>query len=97
MIGYMCVKWLFYLVSVLTPLFADFNINSLKTSIWYYYLPNGLQQYGMLYLAGGIFVPILIKKICDLLLKLFKNAASHFKAIKSQNNATENLLENNNV
>lgn len=66
MIGYMCVKWLFYLVSVLTPLFADFNVNLMKTSIWYYYLPNGLQQYGMLYLAGGIFVPILIKKLCDL-------------------------------
>lgn len=97
MIGYMCVKWVFYLISVLTPLFANFNINSLKSNIWYFYLPNGLKQYGMLYLAAGIFVPILIKKICDLLLKLFKNAASHFKAIKSQNNATENLLENNNV
>ena len=72
MIGYMCVKWLFYLVSVLTPLFADFNVNSLKTSIWYYYLPNGLQQYGMLYLAGGIFVPILIKKLCDLAAKPIK-------------------------
>lgn len=72
MIGYMCVKWLFYLVSVLTPLFADFNVNQLKTSIWYYYLPNGLQQYGMLYLAGGIFVPILIKKLCDLASKPIK-------------------------
>lgn len=77
MIGYMCVKWLFYLVSVLTPLFADFNVNSLKTSIWYYYLPNGLQQYGMLYLAGGIFVPILIKKLCDLVSKPIKKSLNN--------------------
>ena len=67
MLGYMSVKWLFCIVSMTTPLFADFNIQSMKTSIWYYYLPKGLQQYGMLYLAGGIFLPILIQKICDLI------------------------------
>lgn len=85
MIGYMCVKWLFYLVSVLTPLFADFNVNLMKTSIWYYYLPNGLQQYGMLYLAGGIFVPILIKKVCDLAAKPIKKKLQSFKEKKLQN------------
>ena len=69
MIGYMSVKWLFYFLSVATPLFNDFNVLKLKSSIWYYYLPNGLKQYGMLYLAGGIFVPIAIKMICDLLFK----------------------------
>lgn len=80
MIGYMCVKWLFYLISVLTPLFADFNVNSLKTSIWYYYLPNGLQQYAILYLAGGIFVPILIKIICDQGVKLIKKLIAKSKS-----------------
>lgn len=85
MIGYMCVKWLFYLVSVLTPLFADFNVKLMKTSIWYYYLPNGLKQYGMLYLAGGIFVPILIKKVCDLAAKPIKKKLQSFKEAKLQN------------
>lgn len=83
MLGFMCVKWLFYLVSVLTPLFADFKIYSLKTSIWYFYLPNGLKQYCILYLAGGIFVPILIKKLCDLASKPVKKK---FNALKRKNN-----------
>ncbi|MBQ9885903.1 MAG: acyltransferase [Lachnospiraceae bacterium] len=65
MLGYMCVKWGFYLLSIITPLFSDFDINTMKASIWYYYLPKGLQQYAILYLAGGIFVPIAIKKLCD--------------------------------
>ena len=81
MIGYMCVKWLFYIVSVLTPLFADFNVNLLKTNIWYYYLPKGLQQYGMLYLAGGIFVPLLIKKLCDLAANPIKKKLKFSKQI----------------
>ena len=66
-------------------LFADFNVNLMKTSIWYYYLPNGLQQYGMLYLAGGIFVPILIKKVCDLAAKPIKKKLQFFKEKKLQN------------
>lgn len=77
MIGYMSVKWIFYLLSILTPLFADFNAFSMRTNIWYYYLPNGLQQYGMLYLAGGIFVPIGIKMLCDLFYKAGKNLKSN--------------------
>ncbi len=66
MIGYLSVKWMFYLLSCITPCFPDFNADTMRTSIWYYYLPNGLQQYGMLYLAGGIFLPIAFKKIFDL-------------------------------
>lgn len=80
MIGYMSVKWLFYFLSVATPLFADFNAQSMRTNIWYYYLPNGLQQYGMLYLAGGIFVPIAIKKLCDLFLKAFNIVKHNFQS-----------------
>lgn len=80
MLGYMCVKWLFYLVSVVTPLFSDFNVVKMKSSIWYYYLPNGLQQYAILYLAGGIFVPILIKIICDQGVKLIKKLIAKSKS-----------------
>lgn len=77
MIGYMSIKWIFRLISITTPLFFDFNILILRSNIWYYYLPNGLTQYGILYLAGGIFVPIGIKKLCDLCftksIKIIKN------------------------
>lgn len=71
MMGYMSVKWLFYLLSCITPWFGDFNAENMKSNIWYYYLPNGLQLYGMLYLAGGIFFPIALKKLYD----LFRKAA----------------------
>lgn len=66
MLGFMTVKWGFYLLSVTTGLFTDFNAEFMRSSIWYYYLPKGLEQYGMVYLAGGIFVPIAIKKLCDM-------------------------------
>ena len=81
MIGYMCVKWLFAIISIITPLFSDFNFISLKTNIWYYYLPNGLQQYALLYLAGGIFVPIGIKKLLDLIYKPIKAKLTAKKAV----------------
>lgn len=67
MFGFMCVKWLFCILYRSAGLFSDFNIHFLRENIWYYYIPKGLQQYGMLYLAGGIFIPIGIKKICDML------------------------------
>lgn len=70
--GFMCVKWVFYLISELTPLFSDFSVRLLKSKIWYFYLPNGLKQYGMVYLAAGIFIPILIKLICDFTVKSAK-------------------------
>lgn len=69
MLGYMSVKWLFYILSLITNWFPDFNEQLMRTNIWYYYLPKGLQQYAILYLAGGIFVPIVIKKVCDLFYK----------------------------
>lgn len=39
----------------------------MRKSIWYYYLPNGLKQYAILYLAAGIFVPIGIAKLEELI------------------------------
>jgi hypothetical protein len=62
LLGFMCLKWLFFIIKNLshTILFSDFDVESFKSNIWYYYLPNGLQQWALLYLAYGIFVPILI-------------------------------------
>lgn len=66
MLGFMFVKWLFYALSSAANWFPDFNAQFMRSSIWYYYIPKGLQQYGILYLTGGIIVPIGIKKLCDL-------------------------------
>lgn len=74
MLGFMVVKWIFYFISLVTPLFADFNADKLHSSIWYYYLPKGLTQYAIIYLAGGIFVPILIAVVQKKLSDGIKNA-----------------------
>ena len=72
LVGFMCLKFVFYGLSCITSgsLFGDFNIASFKSSIWYYYLPNGLQQWAFVYLIFGLFVPILISiilnKICNI-------------------------------
>ena len=72
LVGFMCLKFVFYGLSRITSgaLFGDFNVVSFKSSIWYYYLPNGLQQWAFVYLIFGLFVPILISiilnKICHI-------------------------------
>ena len=47
--------------------------------IFQLYLPNGVKQYCLLYLAGGIFIPILIKKLCDLAIKPIKKKINVLK------------------
>lgn len=72
-IGYMSVKWIFALLSSTTDWFKDFNFDLMRTNVWYWYLPKGMEQYALLYLLGGILVPIGIKKLLDLVYKPIKN------------------------
>ena len=58
--GFMVVKWIFYLISCITPLFSDFNMVTMKETMWYFYMPNGVYSYAIIYLAGGIFFSVLI-------------------------------------
>lgn len=58
--GFMIVKWIFYLISCITPLFSDFNMVTMKETMWYFYMPNGVYNYAIIYLAGGIFFSVLI-------------------------------------
>ena len=51
----------------------------IKRLIFQLYLPNGVKQYCLLYLAGGIFIPILIKKLCDLAIKPIKKKINAMK------------------
>lgn len=64
MLGFMVVKWIFYAMSFIPDLFNDFDASKMRSSIWYYYLPNGQKLYAIVYLAAGIFLPILISLIC---------------------------------
>ena len=70
--GFMVVKWLFLWLDTVTGIFPDFDIEKLHSSIFYYYLPKGITQYALLYVAAGIFVPIAIQKGVDAIKKPIK-------------------------
>ena len=72
--GFMLVKWLFYLISRITPLFSDFSIQTMKETIWYFYMPNGVYSYAIIYLAVGIFFSVLIGVIQKKVWKSIKSA-----------------------
>lgn len=73
MLGFMAVKWIFYAMSFIPNLFDDFDASKMRSSIWYYYLPNGQKLYAIVYLAAGIFLPILIALICKWVSAPIKN------------------------
>ena len=58
-LGFMLVKTAFGLLSKATPWFSDFDLVAYRTDIWYYYLPNGMSYFRVLYLTAGLGFPIL--------------------------------------
>lgn len=60
-LGFMIVKGIFALLSIFTPLCSDFNLTEFKTNIWYFYLPRGIFQWGILYVSAGIIIPVIIQ------------------------------------
>lgn len=54
--AFMIVKWAFWGLSIITPLFKDFDSFRLRSNIWYLYRPNGINFYCIIYLAAGIFI-----------------------------------------
>lgn len=83
MLGFMAVKWIFYAMSFIPNLFDDFNASKMRSSIWYYYLPNGQKLYAIVYLAAGIFLPILIALICKWVSAPIKNKINKLLPKKS--------------
>ena len=47
--------------------FADFDISSFKTDIWYMYIPKGIEEYKFLYVLFGVgfsaFAGFITKKV----------------------------------
>ena len=74
-LGFMAVKTVFALISGSTGYFADFDWVRYKSDIWYYYLPGGITQAGILYLFAGIALPVAIQ----LLLNRTKQRISRFR------------------
>lgn len=61
-LGFMLVKSFFAIMNVSLGFFPDFDFIKFKTDIWYYYFPNNLIQFGIIYIIAGIVVPIYMQK-----------------------------------
>ncbi len=59
--GFMFVKTTFAILSRCTTLCNGFDMTLYKTDIWYFYRPNGIFQWEILYITAGITLPIAIQ------------------------------------
>lgn len=64
-LGTMLVKGIIAVIAKATPLFGDFDFGAFKTELFYYYLPNGMDQFRIVYLLAGLTVPLLIRMLAD--------------------------------
>lgn len=77
-LGFMAVKGIFGLVCKYTKFCHNFDFNLFKTDIWYVYLPKNIEQFRIIYLLFGIFVPIIISDFFKYLSsKIFKKNQYH--------------------
>lgn len=60
-LGFMVLKTIFVSLALTIGIFADFDMVSYKTDIWWLYLPGGIGQMRLLYVIFGIVIPILIQ------------------------------------
>lgn len=66
--GFMIVKTFFAFGHRVSSLFADFDMEMYKDSIWYFYVPNNVDNWYIVYLAAGIVIPVLIYKMTQIIL-----------------------------
>ncbi len=59
-LGFMILKGIFALIHKFSPYCTGFNMQQFKTNIFYYYLPHNLSQMAVLYLAFGLFLPLIV-------------------------------------
>lgn len=72
-LGFMIVNVFFAILSKVITLQPAFNWTKFKSTVQYAYLPNNNQHFAILYLAAGIFLPILIQRIITSLIKHIKS------------------------
>lgn len=61
-LAFMLLKGIFFALSVLTPLCADFDREAFFTDVNYIYLINGMDAGKWIYLTAGLMVPLLISR-----------------------------------
>lgn len=60
-LGFMCIKTIFAVLSQYTPFCGSFNMTEYKTNIWYFYVPNEIPQWQIVYVIAGIAIPLIIQ------------------------------------
>ena len=78
--GFMLVKTVIACVYKLNMGCADFDLSRFKTEVFYIYLPNGIEQFRIVYLLVGIVFPIVLSQI----IKVIKDWVSG-RSVKSIN------------
>lgn len=63
--AFMLVKIVIALVAVQTGMCADFDYGQFYTNIDYFYYVRGAEQFGMVYLAAGVALPLGIQYVID--------------------------------
>lgn len=81
--GFWLVKMAFWGISGLVKLYPVFSPTHLKTDIWYYYLPNNMANWLLVYFAAGLVVPILMQAASDRIKGLLGKMAKKFRPQKS--------------
>lgn len=80
--GFMFVNTFFAFIHKYTVFCSDFNISEFKGKVWYYYLPQGIGQWYLVYGVAGIVVPLImqfcVNKIKDRLVRIAKNGTNRY-------------------
>ena len=71
-LGFMVIKTLFMLCNKAFGLFSDFNYDGYHIGLTYFYLPKNDGHFLILYLIGGIAVPIIMQMIVSKVYRFFR-------------------------
>jgi len=72
--AFMIVKSIIALLSKWITLTPKFNWYSFKSTVWYFYYPFNIKQFGIIYLIAGITIPLLYSFLKEKILLKFQKA-----------------------
>jgi len=88
-LGFMIVKTLYAILYKYNIAFSNFDWNSYKTSLFWFYEPRHLKQTLIMYTVFGLTIPIILQKIINNLKKAFTLCHKH----KLKKKSTDLVLE----
>lgn len=84
--GFMLINTFFALIYKYTAFCSDFSVEKFKSQTWYYYLPQGMTQWYLVYCVAGIVVPIImqlcVNKFKDGLLNIIHQGTNRLRTYK---------------